>query len=387
MTLGEEGAIAVDQNGQIKEVAGINLIGQIDTVGAGDAFLSGFSLTLASGGSMEEALNIGNLSAIVSVTKLFETGHPSSREVLEIGASPDYRYNPELAKDSRKAEYIKNTAVELISLEKAELPKVVIFDHDGTISTLRQGWEPIMKKVAMKAILGDSLETIAAGELNKIEAAVDKMIEKTTGIQTIIQMHHLRDMVRFFGFIPGKIILTPLEYKQIYNGKLLAMVSARVTLFKQGLLNLSDVTIKGAIQFLEILKNAGVTIYLVSGTDQVDVRREAAILGYGDYFNGGIFGSVGNVKYDPKRMVIETIIKELPDGIKPVECYVFGDGPVEMREAAKRGFTRIGLVSDEKQRFGINHEKRSRLILGGAQALIPDFSWIPVLTKYLGWKV
>ena len=244
-----------------------------------------------------------------------------------------------------------------------------------------------MKNVAVKAILGDSPETIVTGELNKIEAAVDKMIEKTTGIQTIIQMHHLRDMVRSFRFVPEEKILTPLKYKQLYNEKLLAMVSARVKLFKQGLLNLNDVTIKGAIQFLEILKNAGATIYLASGTDQADVRREAAILGYSDYFNGGIFGSVGNVKNDPKRMVIETIIKELPDGIKPAECCVFGDGPVEMREAAKHGFTRIGLVSDEKQRFGINPEKRSRLILGGAQALIPDFSWIPALTEYLGWKV
>ena len=386
ITLGEEGAVAVNRNGQIHEVAGINLIGQIDTVGAGDAFLSALALTLASECSMDEALNMGNFSANVSVTKLFETGHPTTEEVLEMGASPDYRYNPELAKDGRKAEYIKETAVELINLKKTEFPKVVIFDHDGTISTLRQGWEPIMKEVTMKAVLGDSRETVSMEEVDKIETAADEMIEKTTGIQTIIQMHHLRNMVRSFGFVPGKI-LTPLEYKQIYNEKLLAMVSARIKLFKQGLLNLNDVTMKGAIQFLETLKNAGVTIYLASGTDQEDVRKEAAILGYAEYFSGGIFGSVGNVTYDPKRMVIETIIKELPDGIRPKECYVFGDGPVEMREAAKRGFTRIGLVSDEKQRFGINPEKRSRLILGGAQALIPDFSWIPSLTEYLGWKV
>ncbi len=387
VTLGEEGAIAADRDGQIKEVAGINLIGQIDTVGAGDAFLSGFSLTLASEGSMEEALNIGNLSANVSVTKLFETGHPTTVEVLEMGASPDYRYNPELAKDSRKAEYFKDTAIELINLKKIGLPKVVIFDHDGTISTLRQGWEPIMKEVTMEAILGDCKETVSREELSKIEAAAGEMIEKTTGIQTIIQMHHLRDMVRSFGFVPEENILTALKYKQIYNEKLLEMVSARVKLFKQGLLNLNDVTMKGAIQFLEMLKGKGVSIYLASGTDQEDVRKEAAVLGYTDYFNGGIFGSVGNVSYDPKRMVIETIIKDLPADIKPGECYVFGDGPVEMREAAKRGFTRIGLVSDERQRFGINPEKRSRLILGGAQALIPDFSWIPSLIEYLGWKV
>ncbi len=386
VTLGEEGAIAVDFNGQIQEVKGINLIGQKDTVGAGDAFLAGMALSLASGCTIEEASKIGNFSASVSVTKLYETGHPTTSEVLQMGASPDYRYNPEMAEDSRKAKYLKNTDIELVNLKKTVLPKVVIFDHDGTISTLRQGWEPIMKEVTLEAILGNYTETVSREELSRIEDATGEMIEKTTGIQTIIQMHHLRDMVRSFGFVPEKNILSPLEYKDIYNQKLLKMVDARVSLFKQKMLNLNDLTIKGSIQFLEMLKSKDIPIYLASGTDQEDVRKEAAVLGYADFFNGGIFGSIGDTGNDPKKMVIETIVKELPGNIKPSECYVFGDGPVEMREAAKRGFTRIGLVSDEKQRFGINTGKRSRLILGGAQALIPDFSWIPALSEYLGWK-
>ncbi len=387
VTLGEEGAIAVNQDGEIFKEPGINLIGQIDTVGAGDAFLSGLTLSLATGSSLKESLHMGNLSANVSVTKLFETGHPTTEEVLKMGASPDYRYNPELAKDSRNAEYFKNTAIELINLKKTSLPKVVIFDHDGTISTLRQGWEPIMKETSMQAVLGSSINTVSMEELDKIDTEVTEMIEKTTGIQTIIQMHHLRDMVISFGYISVNKVLTPFEYKNIYNEKLLEMVSGRVELFMKGLLNLNDVTMKGALQFLESLKEKNVLIYLASGTDQEDVRREASVLGYDTYFNGGIFGSVGNVSRDPKRVVIENIVKDLPSDIKPEECYVFGDGPVEMREAAKRGFTRIGLVSDEKQRFGINPEKRSRLILGGAQALIPDFSWVPVLSEYLEWEV
>lgn len=387
VTLGEEGAISVDNQGQIEEIPGINLIGQIDTVGAGDAFLSGLSLTLASGGSMKDALNIGNLSAGVSVTKLYETGHPTSSEVVKMGVSTNYKYNPELAINSNKAAFIKNTQIELINLKKGNFPRVAIFDHDGTISTLRQGWEPIMKETSIQAVLGSSINTVPMEELDKIDEAISDMIEKTTGIQTIIQMHHLRDMVKSLGHIPVNKVLTPGEYKNIFNEKLLEMVSGRVELFKKGLLNLNDVTIKGALQFLETLKEKNVLIYLASGTDQEDVRREASVLGYNTYFNGGIFGSTGNVSRDPKRVVIENIIKDLPVDIKPEECYVFGDGPVEMREAAKQGFTRIGMVSDEKQRFGINPDKRSRLILGGAQALIPDFSWIPDLSEYMEWEV
>jgi len=199
-------------------------------------------------------------------------------------------------------------------------------------------------------------------------------------------MHYLRDMVRSFGIVPEKQILSPLEYKHIYNKKLIKMVVERINLYKEGLLDLSDLSIKGSMDFLSLLESKDVRLYLASGTDKEDVQREAKILGYSDYFNGGIFGSVGDINSDPKKMVIERIVKELPEDIKPEECYIFGDGPVEMREAAKRNFTRIGLVSDEKRRFGINPEKRSRLILGGAQVLIPDFSWIPYLNDYLGWK-
>ncbi|HAK44333.1 MAG TPA: carbohydrate kinase [Spirochaeta sp.] len=386
ITLGEDGAIAIDDKGNVHEINGVNIIGQMDTVGAGDAFLSAFALSLATGGEMSDALNTGNLAAAVSVTKLFQTGHPSVDEIIEMGKSTDYRYNPEIAADIRKAEFLDGTSIEKVGIKKTGYPRVAIFDHDGTISTLRHGWEPIMKEVCMNAILGSSIDLASIKELDKVSNAVDDMIEKTTGVQTIIQMHHLSEMVRSFGLVPENEVLSPIEYKKIYNDKLLDMVSGRVELFKKGLLSVDDVTMKGALTFLEHLKKRGVLIYLASGTDMSDVQREASILGYDSYFNGGIFGSVGNTSSDPKRGVIETIIKSLPDDINAEDCYVFGDGPVEMREAAKREFTRIGMVSDERQRWGINNEKRSRLILGGAQVLIPDFSWIPKLAADLGWE-
>jgi beta-phosphoglucomutase-like phosphatase (HAD superfamily) len=68
-------------------------------------------------------------------------------------------------------------------------------------------------------------------------------------------------------------------------------------------------------------------------------------------------------------------------------CAVFGDGPVEIREARKNGAVAIGLASNEEQRFGINPRKRSRLILAGADLLIPDFSWADELVAHLGWNL
>ena len=387
ITLGEEGAIGIDEAGKIREIPGINLIGPKDTVGAGDAFLAGLTLSLASGHPLENALDVANCTATVSVTKLFETGHPRAEEVLAVGTSPDFRYNPDLAADPRKARFLEDTPIEILNISQGRTPRVVIFDHDGTISTLRQGWEPIMRNLAVESILGNSLKQVAPNELKEISEAIDKMIEQTTGVQTIIQMHELRKMVLSRGYVSEKDALKPQEYKDIYNRELIRMVSYRTALFQKGLLNLSDVTIKGAVSFLKMLRNEGVTLYLASGTDQEDVRREAEVLGYASLFNGRIFGSVGDVNSDPKKIVLERISLDLPRGTEPEDCYIFGDGPVEMREAAKRDFNRIGLVSDEKQRFGVNPDKRERLILGGAQILIPDFSWISRLSEFLNWNL
>ena len=52
----------------------------------------------------------------------------------------------------------------------------------------------------------------------------------------------------------------------------------------------------------------------------------------------------------------------------------FGDGPVEIRETRKRGGITVGMASKELKRFGLNENKRSRLIKAGADIIVPDFS-------------
>jgi hypothetical protein len=47
----------------------------------------------------------------------------------------------------------------------------------------------------------------------------------------------------------------------------------------------------------------------------------------------------------------------------------------------------VGLLSDEVRRYGLNMKKRNRLVLGGADLLIPDFSHASSLSEYLGWEV
>lgn len=194
------------------------------------------------------------------------------------------------------------------------------------------------------------------------------------------------ELVHQYEYVPKEQVLTAEMYKSIYNRKLLSMVAKKVEEVKARRLDASDLTIKGSISFLRYLAAHGTKLYLASGTDVEDVRQEAALLGYADYFEGRIFGSVGDVKNDPKRLVIQQIINTQVKG-NPESCVVFGDGPVEMREAKRHGLLAVGVLSDEIRRYGLNMKKRSRLILGGADLLIPDFSHASILAEYLGWEV
>ena len=95
----------------------------------------------------------------------------------------------------------------------------------------------------------------------------------------------------------------------------------------------------------------------------------------------GIYGAVGDLSKYSEKMMIENIIKS--NGLKGHELIVFGDGPVEIRECQKHDGIAIGVASDEIRRYGLNREKRDRLIKTGANILIPDFSQYKKLFKIL----
>ena len=214
-----------------------------------------------------------------------------------------------------------------------------IFDHDGTISTLREGWEKIMEPMMLKAVLGNQNATADEKLFQRVKNRVREFIERTTGIQTIAQMHGLVELVREFGLVADGKILTAAEYKGIFNQELIALVNLRLAKLETGELDINDFTLKGAVPFLRALQHAGVRLYLASGTDENDVKREAQRLGYADVFDGGIYGSIGEVTKDAKKVVIERIIHEVNGAYD--QLITFGDGPVEMRETKRHGAVAI----------------------------------------------
>lgn len=381
ITRGSKGSITIDNEG-ITEIPGLLILSRTDSVGAGDSYLAGAASTLAAGYTLTEAAELGTLVAGVTVQKLFQTGTASPEEILAIGNDPDFVYSPDLAEGLRHAHYHEQTEIEIITNRNNPEIEYAIFDHDGTISTLREGWEGIMAPMMMKAILGENYDTISDSKFHELSKRVDEFIDKTTGIQTLVQMNGLVDLVREFGFVPEEKILDPKGYKKIYNDELLKMVNLREHKFQRDELSIRELTIKDSVKFLRYLYDKGIKLYLASGTDIEDVIAEAKTLGYDTLFEGRIFGSVGDVAKEAKKIVLDQILDSIGAGASG-KVVTFGDGPVEIRETKKKGGLTVGVASDELRRFGLNEKKRERLIKAGADIIIPDFSQYHKMARLL----
>ena len=382
ITRGDKGSLTVDSSG-IFEVPGLLILSRVDTVGAGDSYLAGAAAALAAGYGMDIAAAIGTFVAGVTVQKLFQTGTATPEEILSLGQDPDYVYLPELAEDIRQAKNLPDTEIEVVNPWKEKLQiRHAIFDHDGTISTLREGWEKIMSPMMIRAVLGDKYMEADEALYGKVHTRIQDFIDMTTGIQTLAQMKYLLDLIVEFGCVPREKMLDEAGYKQIYNQALLKMVGERAKKYDQGELSLEDLTIKNAVSFLRKLNNAGIQLYLASGTDIEDVKKEAHALGYDHLFEGRIFGSVGDISVEAKKLVLNRIMNTIGESAFG-SVATFGDGPVEIRETRKRGGITIGVASNEIKRFGLNEHKRSRLIKAGADIIIPDFSQSQQLLRLL----
>ncbi len=83
LTLGERGCLIL-RGEHMTRVKSIRVAPPIDIVGAGDCFLSAFSLALAAGADETEAGSIGALASAVCVKKINTTGSASREEILAL---------------------------------------------------------------------------------------------------------------------------------------------------------------------------------------------------------------------------------------------------------------------------------------------------------------
>src|ERR1035437_1785195 len=164
----------------------------------------------------------------------------------------DYVYSPDLADMPGLRRYAENTDFELIDNWPSDLHiEHAIFDHDGTLSTLRQGWEDVMAPMMAEAILGNDAEKVDSSSRAEVSRAVADLIDRTTGVQTLLQMDSLVKLVAEFGYVPAGEIRDGPGYKQDYNQRLMELVEARRKLLTSGELDPNDFLIKGSVRLLE----------------------------------------------------------------------------------------------------------------------------------------
>ncbi len=379
LTRGEHGILVADGE-RVDEIPGIQIIEKTDPVGAGDTVVAVIAAVLGSGQDASTAARLANIAASITVRKLQTTGTATPAEIFAVGPEPDYIYEPELAESPRLARYIAGTEIEVIGDLPTDLQiEHCIFDHDGTLSTLREGWEKIMEPMMVQAVLGPRYETADTALFSRVTKEVRSFIDRTTGIQTLVQMKGLAELVRQSGFVERSQILDEHGYKHIFNRDLLKMIGRRMEKLESGELDPADFQMKNAMLLLQELHRRGIKLYLASGTDVADVIAEATAMGYADLFEGRIFGAVGDINVEAKKVVLDRIIQE--HGLAGHQFATFGDGPVEMRETRKCGGFSIGIASDEVRRFGWNMAKRARLVRAGAKLIVPDFSQLPALLE------
>ncbi|HOU13549.1 MAG TPA: HAD hydrolase-like protein [Anaerolineae bacterium] len=248
-----------------------------------------------------------------------------------------------------------------------------LFDFDGTISVIRRGWDAIMIPMMVEMICDGQPPTPT------IEAEVAAFVDRSTGILTIKQMEWLEEAVRRYRF--ARHPQTAREYKRLYNERLLGPVRQRIAQMDGSQAARDTQMIAGTRDFLFGLREAGVTLYLASGTDHEYVVAEASALGVAEVFGDQIYGAHDDTEAYTKERIIEHILDH--HTLHGPELLVVGDGPVEIRHARERGALALGVAADEEQRQGLDPRKRRRLLGAGADLIVTDFLHYAELCQFL----
>ncbi len=274
-----------------------------------------------------------------------------------------------------ESKFLPGTRIEIVyEFSSAAKPRHALFDFDGTLSLIREGWIEVMVPMMVEA-----LQATGTSETpEELGLLVREFVMELTGKQTIYQMMRLADEVARRGATPED----PLEYKSRYHEQLMRRIHDRREALRAGRDSPQRWLVAGAQQILGELQARGVELYLASGTDEHFVREEAALLQIGDFFGERIYGAVDDYRNFSKQMVIDRILNE--NEVDGETLIGFGDGYVEIDNVRSVGGVAVGVASDEEARNGqIDEWKRQRLIGVGAQIVVPDFGECDTMCQYL----
>ena len=271
---------------------------------------------------------------------------------------------------------LPGTRIELLHANRpARPPEHVLFDFDGTLSLIREGWVDIMVP-----LLANHLMPFAKpGETPAdITALTRDFVTRLTGKQTIYQMMALADEIKLRGGNPRD----PRDYKAEYHDRLMARIASRRQGLANGSIPRNDMLVPGSLELLASLRERGAKLYIASGTDEPYVIEEARLLGLDAYAPGRIYGALADIAGFSKEMVIRRILSE--NRVDGASLLGFGDGYVEIADTKAAGGFAVAVATDEAARSGLcDAWKRERLIGAGADIVIPDYREAAALLDYI----
>ncbi|MBE5817194.1 MAG: HAD family hydrolase [Clostridiales bacterium] len=254
--------------------------------------------------------------------------------------------------------------------------KIALFDFDGTLSLIRQGWQEIMTPYFTEVLMNTPKGKEESYE--ELSAIAREFIDRLTGKQTIFQCIELDEQVVKRG---GEHV-DPMVYKNEYLRRLMERIADRRNGLANNTINPTELLVKGSEDFLQALIDEGFTIYLASGTDEPQVKEEAHLLGVDRFFGENIYGARDEHATEcTKEIVIRRIIKE--NNIDPAELISFGDGYVELELVRNIDGFAVAVATNEERHTGIDEWKRKRLTAADACAVIPDFERTDKLMNFI----
>lgn len=155
--------------------------------------------------------------------------------------------------------FLPQTHIEIIrEPDLAEPPDHVLFDFDGTLSLVREGWPEVMVPMMVEVLS----ETGSDESPDALYTLAFDFVMRLNGKQTIYQMIRLAEEVAKRGGSPRE----PLEYKQIYHNRLMERIHSRREGLRSGRIRPEDMLVPGALDILRLLKERGARLYLASGS-------------------------------------------------------------------------------------------------------------------------
>ena len=251
----------------------------------------------------------------------------------------------------------------------------VLFDFDGTLSLVREGWPDVMLQLFLQWLPRLPGETEA--EFGPIFM---EDIMRLAGKPTIDQMVLLAERIRQRGGEPQD----PQWYKAEFLRRLNERIERRAKRPCSGQMSIESLLIHSLRARCWIIWTAlGLRLCLASGTDDAAVKIEAGLLDLTRYFGPHIYGAHDDPALFSKPMVIERMLRE--DGISGNQLLAFGDGFVEIEATKAVGGIAVAVASDEANNGSghIDAWKRNRLLTAGADIVIPDYRDAIGLVNYL----